>query len=226
MPLSNAERQRMYRMRRDADPCRRAEYLVKKKTKYKADIQSHKRLMVKDMTPRQQRQQRKEWRGRQRLCRQKQKEETAVADENGVTSTTRDSTPTATTSRSSRGRKLISRNRSALYKENLRLRDTVQKCNAKIEHYRKRLQRLHKTHINADTPRKATRAIMKRHDQSEIRKTLTFHHALVAQVKDKYKQATCINSKTSIVSTVAGQVIRKYRLLNVLSSLALTRKQS
>ena len=226
MPLSNAERQRLYRIRRNADPGRRAQYLTKKKEKYKADIQLHKRLKVADMTVRQQRQQRREWRSRQKLCREKQQqfckemqvEMTPVGADCTVSSSTQETTPTATTSRSSRGRKLVSRNRSSLYRENLRLRESVQKCNAKIECYRKRLQRLHAKNRKADTPRKATRAMMKRQNKAEIKKTLTFHHALVAQVKDKYGQAMSGDSKRAVVSAVAGQVIRKYRLLKVLTS--------
>jgi len=214
--LSNAERQRLYRMRRDADPNRRVEYLAKKKVKYNNDIQARKRLKVGDMTPRQQRKQRRQWRSRQQASRQKQKTQISVVDENEVTSTTQASTPS--TCRSNRGRKLVSRNRSALYKENIRLRETIQKCTTKMERYRKRLQRLRKVNTSVDSPRKATAAMMKRRNQSEIRKTLKFHHVLVAQIKDKYKQAKCVNSKRSIVSTVAGQIIRKYQLLNVLTS--------
>ena len=72
-----------------------------------------------------------------------------------------------------------------------------------MERYQKRLQRLRKVNTSVDSPRKATAAMMKCRDQSEIRKTLKFHHVLVAQIKDKYKQAKCANSKRSIVSTVA-----------------------
>jgi len=115
--LSNAERQRLYRMRRDADPNRRVEYLAKKKVKYNNDIQARKKLKVGDMTPQQQRKQRRQWRSRQQASRQKQKTQISVVDENEVTRTTQDSTPS--TCRSNRGRKLVSRNRSALYKENV-----------------------------------------------------------------------------------------------------------
>jgi len=47
----------------------------------------------------------------------------------------------------------------------------------------------------------------------EIRRTLTFHNALVAQIK---KKATSVNSKTAVTSAVTGSVIRKYRSLTVL----------
>lgn len=78
--LSNAERQRLYRMRRDADPNRRVEYLAKKKVKYNNDIQARKRLKVGDMTPRQQRKQRRQWRSRQQASRQKQKTQISVVE--------------------------------------------------------------------------------------------------------------------------------------------------
>jgi hypothetical protein len=80
--MSNAARQRLYRSNRDADPTRRAEYLMKKKEKYKADVKSKKRKTVADMTDRERRRERKEWRCRQSLCRRtKRLEQTTVVDE-------------------------------------------------------------------------------------------------------------------------------------------------
>jgi len=87
------ERQRLYRVKRDADPTKRVEYL-KKKDKYKADLESRKRKTVGNMNPRENRQQRRKWRSRQRLCRQKRKKfMLAVSDENGVSSSLHASTP-------------------------------------------------------------------------------------------------------------------------------------
>jgi len=226
MPLSNAERQRLYRLRRDADPTKRAEYVKKKKDKYKADLESHKRKRVGDMNPREQRQQRRTWRCRQKLCRRKQRElMLAVSDENGVSSSLQASTPTSTpratssTNSSTRGRKRVQRNRSALYRENCNLRQDVRKTQTLVERYKKRLQRLLKTkkNVNSPSPRKLTKSIMKQ-GRPEIRRTLTFHNALVAQIKKKYKEAPSVNSKTAVTSAVTGSVIRKYRLLTVLSS--------
>ena len=226
MPLSNAERQRLYRLSRDGDPSRRAEYLKKKKDKYKADLESHKRKRVGDMNPREQRQQRRTWRSRQKVCRRKQKElMLAVSDENGVSSSLQASMPTSTlratssTNSSTRGRKRVQRNRSALYRENCSLRQDLQKTQTLVERYKKRLQRVLKTkkNVNSPTPRKLTKSIMKR-CRPEIRRTLTFHNALVTQIKNKYKEAPSVSSKTAITSAVTGSVIRKYRLLTVLSS--------
>jgi len=133
MPVSNAERQRLYRLKRDADPTRCAEYLKKKKDKYKADIKSHKRKKVGDMNSREQRSQRRKWRSRQRLCRQKQKQLMITVADDSISSSLQASTITTTpraipsTSSSIRGRKHVQRNCSTLYKENLKLQQNLQK---------------------------------------------------------------------------------------------------
>lgn len=58
MALTNAERQRKYREKRDNDAARRAEYLRKKQEKYLQDLASGKRQLVSDLTYRSQRYQR------------------------------------------------------------------------------------------------------------------------------------------------------------------------
>ena len=64
--LSNAERQRLYRLRRDADPGRRATYLNNKRRKYQNDIDGGTRKTIAAMAPRDQRSQHKQWRERQK----------------------------------------------------------------------------------------------------------------------------------------------------------------
>lgn len=60
--LSAAEKQRLYRQRRDADPTRRAEYLAKQHQGYVNDILTQKRKKVGDLSERERRAQRKAWR--------------------------------------------------------------------------------------------------------------------------------------------------------------------
>ena len=76
--LTTAERQKLYRQRRDADPERRAAYLVKKRAKYQQDVERGKRKPVKDMKDRELRKQRKEWRRNQQRCRQHKQNSTVV----------------------------------------------------------------------------------------------------------------------------------------------------
>lgn len=73
MALTNAERQRKYREKRDNDAARRAEYLRKKQEKYLQDLASGKRQLVSDLTYRSQRYQRKQWREQQKRHREKNK---------------------------------------------------------------------------------------------------------------------------------------------------------
>ena len=74
MGMSNAERQRKFRLLRDADPERRQEFLKKCKEKYQEDKRTGKKKLVKDMTEREKRAARKQWRIRQYKSKQKTKE--------------------------------------------------------------------------------------------------------------------------------------------------------
>ena len=59
---SPAERQRHFRERRDADPLKRQQYLLKSRTKYQRDKVVGKRKLVKDMTKAEHRKKKAEWR--------------------------------------------------------------------------------------------------------------------------------------------------------------------
>lgn len=73
MGMSNADRQKKYRQKRDASPNRRQEYLLKEKQKYKRDIERKNKKCVKDMTEREKRSARKRWRLYKQQVRAKQK---------------------------------------------------------------------------------------------------------------------------------------------------------
>lgn len=75
MALTNSEKQRRYRERRDMDPSRREEHLKKRNEKYKNDVQVGKLKKISDMTPREQRKQRKEWRKIKQNQRKKKEKE-------------------------------------------------------------------------------------------------------------------------------------------------------
>ena len=59
--LTNAKRQARFRAKRNADAERKAAYLQKEKQRYKACLETGKKKLIADMTPREQRKQRKEW---------------------------------------------------------------------------------------------------------------------------------------------------------------------
>ena len=66
MPLSAAKKQCRYRERRDADPTRRAAYLAREREMYHRKVSQGKIKLVADMTDREHRQAKKEWKLRKR----------------------------------------------------------------------------------------------------------------------------------------------------------------
>jgi hypothetical protein len=218
MPLTNAERQRMFRMRRNSDPEKRAEHLLKKKEKYKDDIIKRKRKKVCDMNKRDLRKQRAEWRKRQQLCRSRLKTaDTVQEDENFVSSTTSVSSATASTRR----RRRVQGNKSALYRENMHLHTELVKCKRAAERYKKRCSRLIRSQTsssNIDTPRRGTEALLKSGNRDNIRKMLVFHKVLINQIKEKYSSAQTPKHRRTVLGTVTGQIIKKYRQMKALTS--------
>ena len=79
--LTPKEKQRQYRLRRDADtgqdadPVRRAEYLAKRQQSYKQDVAEGRRKLVANMSGRELRHKRKEWKKYQREHRTRQQRE-------------------------------------------------------------------------------------------------------------------------------------------------------
>jgi len=71
--MSNAERQRKFRLRRDADEAKRREYLQKSKLKYKKYLIEGRRKRIKDMTEREKRSMRKIWRNQKRVTKERLK---------------------------------------------------------------------------------------------------------------------------------------------------------
>jgi len=223
MPLSNAERQRMYRLRRDSSPRRRAAYLQKKQVKYRDDMTKGKRKKVADMTNRELRAQRKEWCHRQQKCRRIRSCESLAIHASPSAPNDDESVPVvsstvSTTPSSTRGRSRVQRNRSALYRDNMSLRQEVLKHQRTAEKYKKRYSRLAQRENNTfdSSPRKAAQSMWRRKNDSEIRKALVFYHVLMAQLRDKYKHADSLKKKQSIASTVSGKMIKKYSLLSLL----------
>jgi len=141
------------------------------------------------MTERELRQQRGEWRKRQRVCRRRRKVADAGSDDEMLVSST---VSTGSSATSSRGRRRIQRNKSALYRENMHLHSELLKYKRKSEKYKKRCSRLKQSRgrvVTSSTPRRTTEALLRSGSRDKIRKTLTFHNVLMAQILEKYKSA-------------------------------------
>ena len=139
--VSNAERQRLYRLRRDADPGRRETYLKDKNRKYKSDIHTGTRKTIADMAPRDQRSQRKQWRERQNNCRRASNQ-----------MTTPPPSPDGDIGQRARGRKRVALNRAKCYRKVRKLESDIEDEKRKTDRYRKRYERLVKRHVRASQP--------------------------------------------------------------------------
>lgn len=121
MALTNAEKQRRYRENRDMDPSRREKHLTKRREKYKNDLQVGKLKKISDMTLREQRKQRKEWRKIKQNQRKKRKEEQEVK------ALTPSSSPVDISEREHHSTKRKRRAIAKCYRDNAKLRKELQK---------------------------------------------------------------------------------------------------
>lgn len=212
MGMSNADRQRKYRQKRDASPNRRKEYLLKEKQKYKRDIETKKKKCVKDMTEREKRSARKRWRLYKQQVRAKQKK---VSESK--------SPPKTPSSACSSHQKLSSkkkkkREEAKCYRENKLLKEKIINLEKKHAIYRKRLQRAKEQSSNDAlkgnvlTPRSKTRKLLRNFSKKEVKRALLFHNALIDQLKLAHKLRPAVSPVPGILS---GSIIRKYKLKSV-----------
>ncbi|MCG8046239.1 MAG: hypothetical protein N0E48_11390, partial [Candidatus Thiodiazotropha endolucinida] len=209
--MSNAERQRRFRERRDADENRRREYLLKSKEKYRNDKTSGKRKLVKDMTGREKRHQRKLWRNQKRKEKERQKALLL--------------TPPASpeileiqqicSRQKKQENKVRNRDRAKCYRD-LKNRDKeIEILNRKVEMYKKRWLREKGKHL-IETPRTKTRNLLKNvsrnfkdHKFSKLRRNLFMNNVVIQQIRQKYKDEKKGN-KRKIASIFSGPILRKY----------------
>ncbi|XP_065943336.1 trichohyalin-like [Magallana gigas] len=212
MGMSNADRQKKYRQKRDASPNRRQEYLLKEKQKYKRDIERKKKKCVKDMTEREKRSARKRWRLYKQQVRAKQKK---VSESK--------SPPKSPSSACSSHQKLSrkekkNREKAKCYRENKLLKDKIVNLEKKHAIYRKRLQRAKEQSSNDAlkgnvlTPRSKTRKLLRNFSKKEVKRALLFHNALIDQLRLAHKLRQAVSPVPGILS---GSIIRKYKLKSV-----------
>lgn len=201
MGLSAAEKQRLYRQRRDADLERRQKYLQTKQEKYKKDKMQGKRKLVKDMTRREHKAQKKHWNKWQQDSRKKQK---IIQQQETPPCTPPDGPSPSTPPRARHLRNKRRKQKQELRKQISNLQDSLQKEQRKDEMYKKRYQRLSEKPGPDDTPRSKSRKLLRksRNDPSsktKVRKTLIFHYSLLEQLKENYRPR-----KTSAADLLAG----------------------
>lgn len=216
MALTNAERQRKYREKRDNDAARRAEYLRKKQEKYLQDLASGKRQLVSDLTYRSQRYQRKQWREQQKRHRENIKNAPVILSPPH----TPEPGPSHQQISSSKRRE---RSRAKCYRDNEKLKKELEIEKKKASKYMRRwLREVEKQKEKVETPRTKTKRILRglqiniktnevKKRKQNVKRTLLFHFAMNEALKQKYKGSSN-KFKKSLSEIATASVLRKYRL--------------
>lgn len=196
MAMSNAERQRKFRLNRDINPEKRAAYLRKEKDRNVKKTDSGIIKNVQAMTEREKRAARKKWRSLKRKARARAKEHVKTMQNIVTPPSTPGSNEHAEdeylqSRQKQQSSKKKKRQVAKCFRDNDLLKKELEKQKLLTQKYRKRLQRqpemLQKQECKADTPRTRTRTLLRHYPKKIVRKTLVFQSALIDQIKERYK---------------------------------------
>lgn len=228
MVLSQAEKQRRYRLKRDTDPSRREQYLRNERERYKMLKGVGKKKNRDEMTKRELRSKRKYWKNYKRDLRKRQtnmkniltppgsphtNDEQAVQEE-GVPVALQENVPGPSRQNIASKRKR-KREKAKVYRKNKLLIRKLEESNRRVQMYRMRLKR-EKNKMNLienkklETPRSRTKRLFKHASRNfkSVRKTLDFHHVLINEMQNSCEKNKSM--RTSILEILRGKLFRKY----------------
>ena len=207
MALFNAEMQRNYRRRRDADPQRREKYLEKERQAYQDSKMNRTRKSIKEMSAREQRAERKRWRIYKQQWRKKNK------DKNQHTPPASPDSPFQSRQKS-QSLKKKNKEKAKCCRDLKLLKNELLKEKKKVNMYKKRWirekQKAHKVHLD-DTPRTKSKKLLRSFSQKTVEKTLVFHHA---QLRKKYRKCKK-NQKHSMAKVIGGSIMKRYKFKTI-----------
>jgi len=216
---SNAERQQKFREKLRSDPERFEAHKAKERARWHERRAKGKVKVIGDMTKREKRAQRKKWRKakREEAERRKQNQQAleSMLSPPASPADHRDAEPVAGPSGAAqRGRKRVKKSRAKAYRELFKLKIALKKEKLKSDMYRKRYERFQQS--SPGTPRKQTKqALSGSKVNSEVKKTLVFHHVLIQSLREKYKKTRSVKGKQLICKVVAcTRLLEKYRFLS------------
>lgn len=218
MPLTSAERSRLYRQRLKENPEKYSEYLMKERTRYKHRKESGDIKPISEMNSRQQRNTRREWKKRKQHERERKKMVTPLINITPPTSPTEGSPGPfpinlrPPSQKKLSGRKRVRRERSKSYRRIQALEEKLKSANKRAERYRKQLQRCKRT-VDVDSPRTKTRLLLKGQKVNKTtRKVLLFHHVFLAGIRQKYREIKSNKEKQLLSNAIKSKLLKKYRM--------------
>ena len=207
MPLSAAEKQRRYRERIRNDPQRRAEELRKDRERW------HKRkVLIANISDKEKRAQRKLWRTNKQKLRERHKR-VYVDTPPDTPSTSEDPASPSYSRQKQMGRKVLRRDRARCYKRLQALEKKLKQKEAAVNRYKQRIHRLQK---KTESPRSKTRKLLRNLIVSEkVKKTLDFHHTLLAQIKRNYDKTRNERKKRLFRKFLCGKIVKRYKMQTI-----------
>ncbi|CAH2000148.1 unnamed protein product, partial [Acanthoscelides obtectus] len=181
--LSPPEKQRRYKLKLKLDPVKNDE--AKRLNTLKGT--TPKKKLVKDMTEREHRAAKRRWKIANKKRRERQKAAQQLV-ENTPPSTPRSGTPD---SPRCRGRKRVRRDRSALYRQNVKLQEELERLKKKCNRYKKRYKRARHPRINPDNNKYST---------------------LSNAIRVHYKGLTPVKEKRALRQVFHGEAISKSKM--------------
>ena len=225
MPLTAAEKQYRYRQRKKEQDYEAVKESERKR--WHLRNRQGKIKTIQKMTPREQRQKRRMWKKFNLKRKQETVSNNVPDDDSNDVSNDDDvdlniSTPS---SQQIRGRKRKRKDRSAAYRTIALLEKDLNKQTKDCRKYRRQVQRLQsrfnkrtfaRDNLNTDTdeetPRKKARKCAS-YPKRKVRRILTFHYAMIAQLKERYSLLSKQRHSSQILGKLfgSGSILKKYR---------------
>lgn len=211
-----------------SDPLKYEEAKANDRNRYKRKKEEGKIKLIGEMSRRDQRRIRGEWKKRSEKYRSRKKciaEARVFVDSNTPPSTPESEIVQPGPSRQQdSGKRRARKNREIKNKIIKELEEKLEKANLKVNKYKKRLSRLSQSQ-KQETPRKKVAKIIKGLQTKvtpEVRKKLLFAEVISKQITENYKSQKCSKDKRKVTESVSGIIVKKYKFVEYLASLTST----
>lgn len=233
------ERERERRRRIREDPVKREEQREKERQKYLKQKQNKVKKSINEMTPREQRKQRKKWRDNIRNFRLKRKQ----MDEETVTTPDHEVQIENPVHQQKPGRKknykILNRNKINRFRKTEKTKKQIEQLKRTAYRYKKRYQRLLKsveknkenTLMDVElTPVTKINTLINEtqtHDSKkvqQVKKSLIFNEVVKKQLAESYTELKTEKTKRLFKKILNGRVVKKYNMKTALSTVIKYRK--
>lgn len=210
MPLSGAERAKLYRQRKKENDREYQKYLEKERSRYQKRKEKGDIKLVSNMTEREKRITRKGWKVRKQKERQNNSTQQHLINIDTPPPTPTGPFPVRFVNPS---RQRMRRDRAKAYREIDKLKKQLSDQKRKTEKYKKRLYRHSLKDKDVNSPRTKTKTLLKGQKvTTAVKRTILFHHVFIQGIKEKYHQSKSDKTKQLLAKALRGKLLKKYRM--------------